>query len=68
MTVQHAVTLISTLQELTEATGTKTTRLQNRVLQSLSDEDLLRVAAELKHRGVIQRILQGKAVSDGNAN
>ncbi len=66
MTVHHAVTLISILQELTEATGTKTTRLQNQVLQSLSDADLLRVAAELKQRGVIERILQGRTVSDGN--
>jgi hypothetical protein len=46
----EAVERILALQALTEATGTITIRTQNRILQKLSDADLLAVAVELKHR------------------
>jgi hypothetical protein len=60
MTAKEAVTLIVALRDLTAETGTKTIRSQNRILQSLSDDDLIRVAAELKHRQAILDILSGK--------
>ena len=69
MTAEQAVQLISALQDLTDATGTKTNRTQNRVLQSLDDRELLRAAVQLKHQGVIAAILAGKKLSGGeNAN
>jgi hypothetical protein len=62
MDVKEAVERITLLQELTEATGTRTTRVQGRILQELSDDDLVTVASELKHRGILRAILSGKKV------
>lgn len=44
---QRAVDEVLALRELTRATGTKTTRAINLVLQSLPDADLIVVAREL---------------------
>ena len=62
MDVKEAVERITLLQELTEATGTRTTRVQGRILQELSDDDLVTVASELKHHGILRAILSGKKV------
>jgi hypothetical protein len=46
-TAQTALTTILNLRRLTEKTGTKTTRAQNDILQSLSSVDLASVANAL---------------------
>ena len=56
----EAVERILALQDLTAATGTKTTRVQGKILRSLSDDDLPAVALELKLRGAIRDILAGR--------
>jgi hypothetical protein len=44
---QHALTTIRNLRKLTAQTGTRTTRSQNEVLQSLNSADLAAVANAL---------------------
>jgi hypothetical protein len=53
------------LQELTATSGTITKRVQGRILQELSDEDLLAVAREFAQRRKLSAILSG-AVSNDN--
>lgn len=57
MDAKTAFAKIQLLQELTAATGTQTTRVQGKILQSLSDADLLTVAAEMKRSGLLQKAL-----------
>lgn len=50
---------IIALQELTETSKTITSRAQGKILQSLSDEDLVAVAREVAHRRRLSSILMG---------
>ncbi len=63
LTPEQATSLILALRDLTTETGTSTTRTQNKILRSLPDEDLLRVAVALKNRQHIRDILSGTAQS-----
>jgi hypothetical protein len=47
---KEAVEQIKALRKLTTETGTRTTRSQNQILQSLSDADLTLVALELQRQ------------------
>ena len=68
LTVKQATNLIFALRQLTAETGTATTRTQNKILRSLTDEDLLRVAVELQQRQQVHAIWAGVSeVADGNA-
>jgi len=44
---RDALRTVIALRKLTEDTGTRTTRAQNEILQSLSDEDLATLASAL---------------------
>ena len=68
MDANKAFTLIQALRDLTTETGTITTRSQNNILRMLSDDDLTRVAAMLKHHTTIQNILAGKKSKSEDAN
>jgi len=59
MTVEEAVERITALRELTAQTGTKTTRSQNEILQSLPDEVLAELALRLKRASVLVTALGG---------
>jgi hypothetical protein len=60
MDAQEAVARIIALRKLTEATGTITTRVQNRILQSLSDDVLAEVAVALKNNWALGDALSGR--------
>jgi hypothetical protein len=65
--VQQVVERITALRELQAATGTRTTRSQNDLLQSLDDATLIAVAVELKRRDVwaiLSGVKKTQAVSD----
>ena len=47
-TAQEAFDRIIALRQLTIKTGTVTNRVQNRILQSASDDDLIQLAVALK--------------------
>jgi len=65
MSTTEIVERIIALRELTEATGTKTTKTVNDLLQSLDGPQLLEVATELKRRdwrkeSPMARVLRGQ--------
>jgi hypothetical protein len=55
---QQAVDKVLALRELSRATGTKTTRAINLVLQSLKDADLIVVAKALHDAGFNGEVLR----------
>jgi hypothetical protein len=68
MTVDQAVTTILALRDMTATSGTITTRVQSRVLRSLSDDDLVRVALKLKQYEITKNILSGKPAEDADVD
>jgi hypothetical protein len=68
MTVSEAVTLVQALRDLTEETGTVTSRAQSKILRELPDADLVRVAVELKQRQRVRNILSGRTAEGNRAN
>jgi hypothetical protein len=66
MELREAVEKVIALQELTNATGSKTTRSQCRILQTLSDDDMATAAIEIKRYWRLNAILSGKANGGDN--